>query len=79
MSQTMTVDLCDLRASDPLGGDAISGPAPGSYGSLLERSRGGQETLELTSGENCTFLWGGQEVLLQARAPLWSDSEGAGS
>jgi fumarylacetoacetase len=59
---------CNLGAGDLLGSGTISGPTPGSLGSLLETTDGGRKPLELPSGESCTFLQDGDEVILRARA-----------
>ncbi len=59
---------CNLQPSDLLGTGTISGPEDGSFGSLLEISRGGREPLTLPTGEARTFLADGDEVTLSARA-----------
>jgi fumarylacetoacetase len=57
-----------LWPGDLFGSGTISGPAPGSEGSLLERTRGGTAAVTLPTGEARTFLEDGDEVLLRARA-----------
>jgi fumarylacetoacetase len=59
---------CNLGAGDLFGSGTISGPAPGSFGSLLETTEGGRKPLELASGEARAFLEDGDEVILRARA-----------
>ena len=59
---------CNLGPGDLLGSGTISGPAPGSFGSLLETTEGGRKPLELPSGESRRFLEDGDEVILSARA-----------
>jgi fumarylacetoacetase len=59
---------CNLNAGDLLGSGTISGPAPGSFGSLLEISEGGRKPLVLASGESRRFLEDGDEVIMRARA-----------
>jgi fumarylacetoacetase len=59
---------CNLGAGDLFGSGTISGPAPGSFGSLLETTEGGRKPLELPSGESRAFLEDGDEVILRARA-----------
>jgi fumarylacetoacetase len=59
---------CNLGPGDLLGSGTISGPTPGSLGSLLETTEGGRKPLELASGESRTFLQDGDEVIMRARA-----------
>ena len=59
---------CGLAAGDLFGSGTISGPAPGSFGSLLETTDGGRKPLELPSGESRRFLEDGDEVIMRARA-----------
>lgn len=61
---------CDLRAGDLLGTGTISGPDLQSCGSILEASRGGQQPVVLSNGEERRFLEDGDEVFLRARATL---------
>jgi len=51
-----------------LGSGTISSPTPDGYGSLLEITQGGRETIALPSGETRIFLADGDEVSLYARA-----------
>ena len=46
---------------------ALSGAAPGSFGSLLEITEGGKHPVELASGEVRKFLEDGDEIILRAR------------
>jgi fumarylacetoacetase len=59
---------CNLQPGDLLGTGTISGPEPGSYGSLLELTVGGSAPVTLPTGETRTFLDDGDEVLLSATA-----------
>jgi fumarylacetoacetase len=59
---------CNLNAGDLFGSGTISGPTPGSFGSLLETTEGGRKPLELPSGESRRFLEDGDEVILRAHA-----------
>jgi fumarylacetoacetase len=59
---------CDLHAGDLLGTGTISGPVPGSFGSLIEMTRGGQQPVALPTGEQRTFLEDGDALTLSARA-----------
>lgn len=59
---------CDLRPGDLLGSGTISGPTPDSFGSLLEITHDGRDTVRLPTGEIRSFLEDGDEVILRARA-----------
>ena len=59
---------CALEPGDLLGSGTISGTGPGSFGSLLEITRGGREAVTLPSGETRTYLADGDEVTLRATA-----------
>lgn len=59
---------CNLAPGDLLGTGTLSGDAPGSWGSLMEITRGGREPLELPSGETRTFLEDGDELVMTAYA-----------
>ncbi|HEY4371463.1 MAG TPA: fumarylacetoacetase [Burkholderiales bacterium] len=61
-----TVGGCDLNAGDLFGSGTMSGPGKDQYGSLLELSWGGKNTLMLPNGETRTFLQDGDSVILRA-------------
>ncbi len=63
-----TSNGCDLRPGDLLGTGTLSGPTPGSEGTLMELSHGGNDPITLPNGEIRTFVEDGDEVLLTARA-----------
>lgn len=63
-----TSNGCNLRPGDLLGSGTISGTDPSAYGSLLEITRGGLDSVELPDGESRTFLEDGDEVCLRAHA-----------
>lgn len=67
-----TVGGCNLQIGDILATGTISGPDPGSYGSLLELSRNGTQPLHLDTKETRTFLNDGDTVILQG----WGFSDG---
>ncbi len=56
---------CNLRPGDLLASGTVSGPEPGSLGTLLEITKGGREPFTLPSGETRTFLEDGDEVILR--------------
>jgi fumarylacetoacetase len=57
-----TVNGCNLQTGDLLASGTISGPAPGSYGSLLELAWKGTKPLTLPGGQTRTFLQDGDRV-----------------
>jgi fumarylacetoacetase len=59
-----TVNGCNLRPGDLLASGTISGPAPASYGSLLELAWKGTKPLFLANGETRTFLLDGDRVTM---------------
>ncbi len=59
---------CNLRPGDLFGTGTISTPDPSGYGSLLEITAGGTQTLELPGGEQRAFLEDGDTVIFQAHA-----------
>jgi fumarylacetoacetase len=59
-----TVNGCNLRPGDLLASGTISGPAPGSYGSLLELTWRGKQPLALPGGEERRFLQDGDRVTM---------------
>jgi fumarylacetoacetase len=61
-----TVGGCNLRTGDLFGTGTLSGPEPGQGGSLLELSQGGKQPLQLSSGEQRTFIEDGDTVTLRA-------------
>jgi len=59
---------CNLSPGDLMGSGTISSPASDGYGSLLEISQGGRQSITLPSGETRRFLEDGDEVILRAHA-----------
>ncbi|WP_454691433.1 fumarylacetoacetase [Achromobacter aloeverae] len=53
-----------LDTGDLLGSGTVSGPEAGSWGSLLELTRGGAQPLALPNGETRRFLADGDEITL---------------
>lgn len=62
-----SVNGCKLQAGDLLGTGTLSGPQAGQFGSLLEMTEGGKQSVTLPGGETRTFLENGDEVILRAR------------
>lgn len=63
-----TVNGCNIQVGDLYASGTISGPSPGSYGSLLELTWNGQKSLHLASGVERTFLEDGDTVIMRAHA-----------
>jgi fumarylacetoacetase len=59
-----TVSGCNTRVGDLMASGTISGPAPESFGSLLELTWNGQKPLVLQDGEQRTFVEDGDEVVM---------------
>ncbi|XP_029807466.1 fumarylacetoacetase [Suricata suricatta] len=60
-----SVNGCNLRPGDLLASGTISGPEPGSFGSLLELSWKGTRAIELGDGQTRKFLMDGDEVVIR--------------
>jgi fumarylacetoacetase len=60
-----TSNGCNLIEGDLLASGTISGPNPGSQGSLLEITQGGANPIQLPNGEQRTFLLNGDEIILR--------------
>lgn len=67
-----TVNGCNLRVGDLMASGTISGPAPDSFGSMLELSWAGQKPLALRDGSTRTFLLDGDTVVLRG----WARKDG---
>ena len=63
-----TVNGTNVRPGDLYASGTISGPEPGTCGSLLELTWGGRDPLELAGGEQRTFLADGDTVVLRGTA-----------
>jgi fumarylacetoacetase len=63
-----TSNGCNLNPGDLIGTGTISTPTEGGYGSLLEITAGGAQSLTLASGETRLFLEDGDEITLAATA-----------
>lgn len=63
-----TVNGCNIKVGDLYASGTISGPSPGSYGSLLELTFNGQKPLRLPGGEERRFLEDGDTVIIHGHA-----------
>ena len=61
-----------VRPGDLFATGTISGPEPGSYGSLIELTWSGRDPIVLPSGETRTFLEDGDTVVLRG----WCERDG---
>lgn len=60
-----TVNGCNVRSGDMMGSGTISGPTKDSYGSMLELSWRGQNTVPLSDGSTRKFIEDGDTVILR--------------
>jgi len=67
-----TVNGCNVQVGDLLASGTISGPEPGSYGSMLELSWGGKQPVQMADGSSRTFLEDGDTVTMRG----WGESGG---
>ena len=63
-----TVNGCNIQVGDLYASGTISGPVPGSFGSLLELSWNGQRPLQLADGSQRKFIEDGDSVILRGYA-----------
>ena len=63
-----TVNGCNIEVGDVYASGTISGPSPGSYGSLLELGWNGQRPLHLPDGSERIFLDDGDTVIIRGHA-----------
>ncbi len=63
-----TVNGCNIQVGDLYASGTISGPSPGSYGSMLELSWNGQKPLSMPDGSTRTFIEDGDTVIMKGYA-----------
>ncbi len=63
-----TINGCNLQVGDLYASGTISGPSPGTYGSLLELSWNGEKPLKMPDGSDRIFLNDGDTVIMRAHA-----------
>lgn len=63
-----TANGCNIQIGDLYASGTISGPSPGSYGSLLELSWNGKKSLLMADGSERTFLNDGDTVIMRGFA-----------
>lgn len=63
-----TVNGCNIQVGDMYGSGTISGPSPGSYGSMLELTWNGQKPLTMPDGTERKFIEDGDTVIMKGLA-----------
>ena len=63
-----TVNGCNLRSGDMMGSGTISGPTKDSYGSMLELSWRGQNSVPLKNGKERKFIQDNDTIVMRAFA-----------
>ena len=63
-----TVNGCNIQVGDMYASGTISGPSPGSFGSLLELSWNGEKNLKMPDGSTRTFLEDGDTISMRGYA-----------
>jgi fumarylacetoacetase len=67
-----TVNGCNLQPGDLFGSGTLSGPTLDQAGALIELTAGGKQPLQLTGGEQRTFLEDGDSVVIRG----WCEKPG---
>jgi len=68
MSQQLahhTINGCRINSGDMMGSGTISGPTPDSYGSMLELSWGGKNTIKMKDGSERKFINDNDTVIIK--------------
>jgi fumarylacetoacetase len=63
-----TVNGCNVRSGDMMGSGTISGPTKDSYGSMLELSWRGQNSVPLKNGKERKFIQDNDTIVMRAYA-----------
>lgn len=63
-----TINGCNMMPGDMCASGTISGPSPGSFGSMLELSWNGEKPLKMPDGSSRTFLEDGDTVIMCGHA-----------
>ncbi|MFZ6008837.1 MAG: fumarylacetoacetase [Bacteroidota bacterium] len=63
-----TINGCNIQVGDLYASGTISGPSPGSYGSMLELTWNGQKALHMSDGSERTFLGDNDTVIIRGHA-----------
>ncbi|KAL2816192.1 hypothetical protein BDW59DRAFT_177430 [Aspergillus cavernicola] len=76
MVSHLTSSGCDLRTGELLGTGTVSGSSEGTFGCLLESTKGGKESVKLVDGSERVFLLDGDVVRMSA--VLGGEESGSG-
>jgi fumarylacetoacetase len=63
-----TANGCNVQVGDLYASGTISGPSPGSYGSMLELTWNGERPIRMPNGSERRFLENGDTVMMKAYA-----------
>jgi len=63
-----TINGCNIQVGDLYASGTISGPSPGSYGSMLELSWNGQKPLTMPDGTERKFIEDGDTIIMKGLA-----------
>ncbi len=63
-----TINGCNIQVGDLYASGTISGPSPGSYGSMLELSWNGKKPLTMPDGSVRTFIEDGDTIIIKGHA-----------
>jgi fumarylacetoacetase len=63
-----TVNGCNIQVGDLYASGTISGPSPGSYGSMMELTWNGQKPLTMPNGTERKFIEDGDTVIMKGLA-----------
>jgi fumarylacetoacetase len=63
-----TVNGCNIRCGDMIASGTISGPAEGSFGSMLEIAWKGPRPVKMKDGSERTFIQDNDKVIIRGRA-----------
>lgn len=63
-----TVNGCNIQVGDLYASGTISGPLPGSFGSMLELAWNGQKPLPMPDGTKRSFIEDGDSVIMKGHA-----------
>jgi fumarylacetoacetase len=63
-----TVNGCNIRCGDMIASGTISGPAEGSFGSMLEIAWKGTRPVKMKDGSERTFIQDNDKVIIRGRA-----------
>ena len=67
-----TCNGCNIRTGDLYGSGTISGPEPGSFGSMLEITWSGKNPVQMLDGTERKFIQDGDTVLFKG----WCEKDG---